>query len=295
MKRVVSLCILALFAGCKKESGSEAMSHSEDSRKYFNWADDEPNDRDGNNCIVMTKNGEWETANCHDQHYYICENQLQLGYFTIETRRGSWYEHTEKCGGAYNFSYPKSSTDVKQVLQARLKAISYCWMEEDAQFWMNLTDQDLEGDFRSVSVQSRQNDPMPNCGQDQKFFSWDGGEGKNNTDDNCVLQHKAGKWRDIKCTGNQQNTFACKSTSNSSDWYIDESRGVWPEFRNKCQKEGYVFAAPQNSEEVDALNAAIKRSQTNNPNAGGVSDETWINLTDQGTEGKWRTLTGEAH
>lgn len=79
MKAVHSGYTGAAWIGLKKGDwkGEWQWSDNDCSEGYFNWQQDEPNNRGGNeDCVMMSNGGKWNTSNCNNSHAFICYDRL---------------------------------------------------------------------------------------------------------------------------------------------------------------------------------------------------------------------------
>ncbi|AWF80801.1 hypothetical protein BTJ40_08290 [Microbulbifer sp. A4B17] len=110
------------------------------------------------------------------------------------------------------------------------------------------------------------------------IWSWDQNEPNNLNNEDCAMQWSNGRWNDANCSN--QYSFACKNTADSS-WLVSASTGPFSHGTGVCQTfgEDYLFSAPTNSQDNQALKAAKEATGY---------DRVWINYQDMVTEGQWQ-------
>ncbi|MGH0156272.1 UNVERIFIED_CONTAM: hypothetical protein FKN15_031128 [Acipenser sinensis] len=73
-------------------------SRQGDSYTFHNWSNGEPNNRGGDqNCVLMSKSGEWFDYDCNDQNSFFCCEGGSSGQCFYEETKKTWQEAQSYC------------------------------------------------------------------------------------------------------------------------------------------------------------------------------------------------------
>ena len=112
---------------------------------YFNWADGEPNNANGQHCVTIGgfQNEKWDDDGCSKEHAFVCETrQCPVEWVFISgkcykavTQKASWYDAKDKCLEMDGIlAEPKSSIENTAVAS----------LITDQFVWIGLNDQKIE-------------------------------------------------------------------------------------------------------------------------------------------------------
>jgi hypothetical protein len=107
----------------------------EDEQTYFNWAPGEPTHTERENCVLALVGGRWRDTQCSDGKFFACQSLSNPDRWDVDSNRGAWSDHRNRCKRGYRFAAPQSDEDVLHLNNAM----------GDDEVWINVTDRKYEG------------------------------------------------------------------------------------------------------------------------------------------------------
>ncbi|GGY55102.1 hypothetical protein GCM10011297_29990 [Bacterioplanes sanyensis] len=248
------------------------------------WSGGEPDGGTAENCATLAANGDWSDEVCADvARAYLCRNdsnwQITGNGVLDDFRNGT--QACEALGSGWRFAAPATLNDNTAAAAAITAA-------GGNPVWINASDQQDEDNW-VINAAPVTGFPAWAATQPDNGGVAPGSETDSNPGEDCVYQDSDGRWQDASCIGSATYPFAC---TDGSDWKVTTNENTirrFAEGHHACFVEygsDFVFASPQNTDEVIKLDfARLTAAQKR----GADIDKVWLNLTDGGSEGEFRS------
>ncbi|XP_020318542.1 macrophage mannose receptor 1 [Oncorhynchus kisutch] len=140
MKAVHSDYTKAAWIGLKKGDWKAEWQWSDNdcSEGYFNWRQDEPNNREGNeDCVMMSNGSQWNTSNCNNSHAFICYDRLTSSgtkFHLINNNQMTWRDAQMYCRENHtDLASVRNQTENEEIF--RLASGDSVWIGLFRSFW----------------------------------------------------------------------------------------------------------------------------------------------------------------
>ncbi|XP_058870345.1 macrophage mannose receptor 1-like isoform X1 [Acipenser ruthenus] len=219
-------------------------SHQGDNYTFHNWNYGEPNNRGGDeNCVMMSKTGEWTDTGCNYQNSFFCCEGGSSGQCFYEGAWKTWQEAQSYCRN--------QGRDLPTIQdQARVNELIGLIPSYSNWYWIGLHRDKENWQWSS--------------GGDVIYFNW----GRYLF---CASVNAEGEWEDSLCS--QGNYFMCYSeTSTITERYtLIEELKTWTEAQQYCREHHTDLVSIKNASENEEI---VKKAQ-GKPFWIGLFNEPW--------------------
>jgi len=213
-------------------------------------------------CSLLHPDGSITDADCNLEYGVACFN----GGWVI-SGNDRWNRGFQICEDNENSLYavPRTPNELAE-LQAQMSG---------QPVWINLSDTALESQWIANRL---------------RFTWWTAAEPSNIGNRDCAkINHQTGEWYAARCS-TEAARFACRTINSSGNiiWTATTSKDIWSRGFSRCQREvaDSEFMAPQGYGSVSASDSQAVLAGI----AAAANEDLWINLSDQGVEGNWRSF-----
>ncbi|XP_058862099.1 C-type mannose receptor 2-like [Acipenser ruthenus] len=219
--------------------------HQGDNYTFYSWSKGEPNNDGGNqNCVMMSKTGEWTDTGCNDLNSFFCCEGGSSGQCFYEGTKKTWQEAQSYCRN--------QGRDLPSIYdQARVnELIGLISSTNDTAYWIGLYHDKENWQWSS--------------GGDVIYSNW----GRHLF---CASVNAEGEWEDSIC--DQRKYFMCYSEASdiTERYTLIEELKTWTEAQQYCREYHTDLVSIKNASENEEI---VKKAQ-GTPFWIGLFNEPW--------------------